>query len=175
MSDENEPPRAPLTEQELEAGLDRFSEFVNSTAPEQVIEWFDNEASDLLDGLWAACGERLNEDEWDAMFALLPRIYALLVPKELDRYEIDEERLATGFASWEKAVPVELSARDLARSRQPRVLEDVLTLLADIIQHEEVFRGPSKAVAIALLAATVDEVDITVVESREDEGEDTKS
>ena len=54
MSDENEPLRAPMSEQEIEAGLDRFSEFVNATAPEQVIEWFDNEASDLLDGLWAA-------------------------------------------------------------------------------------------------------------------------
>ena len=156
-----------MTEQELEDGLDRFSEFVNSTAPEQVIEWFDNEASDLLDALWAACGERLNEDEWDAMFALLPRIYAVLVPKELDRYEIDTERLTAGFASWEKATSPEFPA-----SRQPRVLEDVQSLLADIIEHEPVFRGASKAIAIALLAATVDELDRTVIESRAEDEED---
>ena len=152
-----------MTEQEIEAGLDRFEDFVKTTAPEQIIEWFDNEASDLLDALWDACGERLNDDEWDAMFALLPRIYALLVPKELDRYEIDTDRLTAGFASWEKA------ASDFTKSRQPRVLEDILTLLADIIEHEGVFHGPSKKIAVALLAATVDELDRTVIESRADE------
>ena len=160
-----------MTEQEIEAGLDRFEDFVKTTAPEQVIEWFDNEATDLLDALWNACGERLNDDEWDAMFALLPRLYALLVPKELDRYEIDADRLEAGFANWEKAVPAELSARDFATSRQPRVLEDILTLLADIIEHESVFHGPSKKIAVALLAATIDELDRTVAESGADEEE----
>lgn len=153
-----------MTEQELEAGLDRFEEFVKTTAPDQVIEWFDNEASDLLDALWGACGERLNDDEWDAMFALLPRIYALLVPKELDRYEIDTDRLIAGFASWEKAAPS-------AKSRQPRVLEDIRALLDDIVEQENVFAGPSKKIAVALLAATVDELDRTVVESLADEEE----
>lgn len=169
MLENTEPPLAPMTEDELEAGLDRFSDFVQSTPPEKLIEWFDEEASDLLDGLWAACGERLGDDEWDAMFALLPRIYALLVPSELERYEIDAERLAASFATWEKP------GADFAKSRQPRVMEDILTLLADIIEHEPVFHGPSKQIAIALLAATVDELDRTVCESKEEDPEDLKS
>ena len=169
MPENTEPPRAPVTEDELEAGLDRFSDFVQSTPPEKVIEWVDEEASDLLDGLWAACGERLSDDEWDAMFAVLPRIYAILVPDELERYEIDAERLAGGFAIWEKR------GADFAMCRQPRVMDDVLTLLADIIEHEPVFHGPSKQIAIALLAATVDELDRTVYESKAEGEADSAS
>jgi hypothetical protein len=169
MSDENEPSLAPLTEQELEAGLDRFSALVESAdAPEKIIEWLDNEAGDLLDGLWTACGERLSEDEWDAMFAVLPRIYAIMVPDELDRYEIDVERLAEGFATWEKNAPDQFAAAHFSKSRQPLVMDDVLTL-------ESVFCGPSKRIAVALLAAAVDELDRTVCESKEDDSEDAKS
>ncbi len=173
MSDENEPSLAPLTEQELEAGLDRFSALVESAdAPEKIIEWLDNEAGDLLDGLWTACGERLTEDEWDAMFAVLPRIYAIMVPDELDRYEIDVERLTEGFAAWEKNAPEQFSASHFSKSRQPLVMEDVLTLLTDIIAQESVFRGPSKRIAVALLAAAVDELDRTVCESKDDDAEE---
>ena len=176
MSDKNEPSLAPLTEQELEAGLDRFSALVESAdAPEKIIEWLDNEAGDLLDGLWTACGERLSEDEWDAMFAVLPRIYAIMVPDELDRYEIDVERLTEGFAAWEKNMPEQFAASHFSKSRQPLVMEDVLTLLTDIIAQESVFHGPSKRIAVALLAAAVDELDRTVCESKEDDEEGAPS
>ena len=54
-------------------------------------------------------------------------------------------------------------------------MDDVLTLLADIIEHEPVFHGPSKQIAIALLAATVDELDRTVYESKAEGEADSAS
>ena len=129
----------------------------------------------MLDGLWAACGERLSENEWDAMFAILPRIYAVLVPEEFERLEIDVERLTAGFVAWEKASGAEFSATDISRSRQPVILKDALVVLADIVENEDVLRGASKHIAIALLAAVVDELDITMWESQQGEEEDLRS
>ncbi len=176
MSDENEPPRTPITEPELDTRLDRFAAMIEAAdSPEKVIEWLDDEAGDVLDGLWTACGERLSENEWDAMFAILPRIYAVLVPEEFERLEIDEERLVAGFVAWEKTSGAAFSASDISRSRQPVILEDALVVLADIVQNEDVLKGASKHIAMALLAAVVDELDITMWESQQEEEEDSGS
>jgi hypothetical protein len=176
MSEENELPLAHLTEQDFEAGLDRFAAIIDAAeSPKSVIEWIDDEAGDLLEALWNACGERLTDDEWDAMFAILPRIYAVMVPEGFERYEIDEVRMADGFAGWQKAAPKGVSAEHVGKCRQPLVMDDVLALLTEISANENVFRGASKHTAAALLAAAIDELDRTVVEAKLDEEEDTQS
>lgn len=162
-------PRSPISEEELDARLDRFAEWAGSIPAEGVLDWFDSEASDLLDALWTVCGERLDETEWDAMFALLPRIYALIVPKDLERYEIDVERLAAGFQAWEEELPAKPASADFDDSRQPLIVDDALALLEELTSQENLLKGPSRKIAVALLAATVDELDCTVIESMEKE------
>ena len=163
MSDEIEPAITLITQKELDIRLDHFGEMIEGAeSPEKVIEWLDEEAGDLLDGLWEACGEKLAEPEWDALFAILPRIYSVMIPEGLDRLEIDAERLAAGF---EKRI----AASGTLECRQPVVVQDVLAVLEEIIEQESVLSGPSKRTATALLTAAIDELDVTVWESAQED------
>jgi hypothetical protein len=165
MSDEIEPPITLITKQELETRLDQFGEMIEAAeSPEKVIEWLDEEAGDLLDGLWGACGEKLAENEWDALFAILPRIYSVMIPEGLERLEIDADRLAGAFEN-------RIAAKAVLPSRQPEVVQDALSVLDEISEQESVLNGPSKRIATALLTAAIDELDVTVWESVEEDGE----
>jgi len=166
MSGQSAPPVTLITQPELEIRLDQFSAMIEAAeSPEKVIEWLDQEAADLLDGLWAACEDKLGDDEWDALFAVLPRLYSVMIPEGLDRLEIDEDRLVADFTR-------RLDARETPKSRQPHVLQDALAVLDEISEQESVLKGPTKRIAAALITATIDELDITVWESAQEDGED---
>lgn len=159
MSDEIEPPITLITQQELESRLDQFGEMIEAAeSPEKIIEWLDEEAADLLDALWGACGKKLSDDEWDALFAVLPRLYSVMIPEGLERLEVDEDRLAAEFTR-------RLEAKAPLKSRQPAVVQDALSVLDEISEQESVLNGPSKHIAAALVAAAIDELDLTVWEA----------